>query len=47
MLLKIARRHATTPLAVELLLEGAIESWELDTMWHGLLVDMMENQDRA
>jgi pyrroloquinoline quinone (PQQ) biosynthesis protein C len=42
MLLKIAKRHATTPLALELMLEGVIESWELDTMWHGLLVNMLE-----
>jgi hypothetical protein len=42
MLLKVAQRHATTPQALELMLEGVIESWQLDTVWQGLLVDMME-----
>lgn len=42
MLMQIAKRYGTTPQALELMLEGVIESWELDTMWQGLLVDMME-----
>jgi pyrroloquinoline quinone (PQQ) biosynthesis protein C len=42
MILQIAKRYGTTPAALELMLEGADESWDLFTVWMGLIVDMME-----
>jgi len=42
MLMQIAKRYGTTPGALELMLEGADESWDLFDTWIGLVVDMME-----
>jgi pyrroloquinoline quinone (PQQ) biosynthesis protein C len=42
MLIQIAERYGTTKEALNLMLEGLIESWEISTIWKGLLADMME-----
>jgi pyrroloquinoline quinone (PQQ) biosynthesis protein C len=42
MLLQIAKRHATTPQQLELMLEGITESWELLLVWQAQLAEMME-----
>jgi len=42
MLIQIAERYGTTDRALDLLLEGAIESWELESVWKGQLAEMME-----
>lgn len=42
MLMRIAEQYGTTQHALDLMLEGVIESWELETVWRGLLADMME-----
>jgi pyrroloquinoline quinone (PQQ) biosynthesis protein C len=41
-LLTIAKRHATTPQALELMLEGLTESWQLDRVWQAQIAEMME-----
>jgi len=42
MIVKIAQKYGTSPQALELMLEGILESWELDDAWKGSLVAMME-----
>jgi hypothetical protein len=42
MVMQIARRHATTPDALGVMLDGCIESWELESVWKGQLAEMME-----
>lgn len=42
MLMRIAERHATTRQGLEHMLEGVIESWEIETVWKGQVADMME-----
>jgi hypothetical protein len=42
MMLQIARAHRAIPGALGLMMEGLVESWELDRIWKGLLADMME-----
>ncbi len=42
MLLQIARKHGTTPGALNWMMEGLVESWQLDHIWKGILADMME-----
>lgn len=42
MLLQIARAHRDTPGCLGLMMEGMIESWQLDQVWKGILADMME-----
>jgi hypothetical protein len=41
-LMQIAERHATTPELIDLMLKGLIESWEIESVWKGLMVDMLE-----
>jgi pyrroloquinoline quinone (PQQ) biosynthesis protein C len=41
MLMRIAERHATTPEKLALMMEGVIETFELQTIWKGILADMM------
>lgn len=41
-LMQIAERHATTPELLDLMLKGLIESWEIESVWKGLMVDMLE-----
>ena len=40
--LQIARAHRDTPGCLGLMMEGMIESWQLDQVWKGILADMME-----
>ena len=42
MLMQIARAHRGAPGGLGLMMEGMVESWELDRVWKGLLADMME-----
>ena len=42
MLMQIARRYATTPEALDLLMQGLIESWDIETVWKGQVVEMLE-----
>jgi hypothetical protein len=42
MLLQVARAHREIPGCLGLMMEGMIESWQLDQAWKGLLADMME-----
>ena len=42
MLIQIADRHGTTSEALDLMLEGCIESWELENVWEGQLAEMLE-----
>ena len=42
MLMQIAKRHGGAPGALNWMLEGLRESWELDGIWKGILADMME-----
>lgn len=42
MLMQIAERHGTTRQALDLMLEGCIESWEIENVWKGQLAEMME-----
>ncbi len=41
-LMQIAERHATAPELLDLMLKGLIESWEMESVWKGLIVDMLE-----
>ena len=41
MLLQIAERHGTTRQALDLMLEGLIESWEIAAIWSGVMADMI------
>ncbi len=41
-LMQIAERHATAPELLDLMLKGLIESWEIESVWKGLIVDMLE-----
>lgn len=47
MLMRIAQRYGTTPASLEVMLEGAEESWDLFATWIGLVVDMMEAAEPA
>ena len=42
MLLQIARAHRAVPGGLDIMMEGLVESWQLDRAWKGLLADMME-----
>jgi hypothetical protein len=42
MLMQIARRYAITPEALDLLMQGLIESWDIETVWKGQVVEMLE-----
>lgn len=42
MLLKVVEKHATTPDKMALVMDGLIESWEIDRVWKGALADMLE-----
>jgi hypothetical protein len=42
MLLQIAKRHGSAPGALNWMMEGLVESWEIDQIWKGILADMME-----
>jgi hypothetical protein len=42
MLVRIAERHATTPAALALMMQGIVETWAIESVWKGLLADMME-----
>ena len=42
MLLQIARAHRDIPGALGLMMEGLVESWDLDRIWKGQLADMMD-----
>jgi pyrroloquinoline quinone (PQQ) biosynthesis protein C len=42
MLMQIAKRHGSTAGALNWMMEGLVESWELDQVWKGILADMME-----
>ena len=42
MLLKVVEKHATTPDKLDLVMEGLVESWEIDRVWKGQLAEMME-----
>jgi pyrroloquinoline quinone (PQQ) biosynthesis protein C len=42
LLMKVAERHATTQAKLDLMMEGAIETFELQTIWKGILADMLE-----
>ncbi len=42
LLMQVAERHANTPEKLALMMEGVIESFELQTIWKGILVDMLE-----
>ena len=41
MLLDVVREHAKTEADLDLIMEGLIESWQLDQTWKGLLADML------
>ena len=41
MLLDVVREHTKTEADLDLIMEGLIESWQLDQTWKGLLADMM------
>lgn len=41
-LMQIAERHATTPVKLALMMQGLIESWEIETVWKGQVADMVE-----
>lgn len=40
-LMKVAQRYGTTQPALDLLLEGVVESWEIETVWKGAVADML------
>lgn len=42
MLMQVAERYADTPEKLNLMLEGVIETYELQTIWKGILADMLE-----
>jgi len=42
MLMKVAERYATTRDKLDLMMEGIIESFEIQTTWKGLTADMLE-----
>lgn len=42
MLLQIAKRHGSLPGGLGWMMEGLVESWEIDQIWKGILADMME-----
>lgn len=42
LLMQVAERHADTPEKLALMMEGVIESYELQTIWKGILADMLE-----
>ena len=42
LLMQVAERHADTPAKLAMMLEGVIETFELQTIWKGILADMME-----
>jgi pyrroloquinoline quinone (PQQ) biosynthesis protein C len=42
MLMQVAERHATTKEKLALMMEGVVETFELQTIWKGILADMME-----
>jgi len=42
MLMKIAKKYGTSPQTLELMLDGAFESWDIETVWHGLVMDLLE-----
>lgn len=42
MLIRIAEQYGTTREALDLMLEGVVESWELESVWKGQLAEMME-----
>lgn len=42
MLMEIARRYGTSSDALALMLEGVVETWELESVWKGQLAEMME-----
>ncbi len=42
MLLQIAKRHGSMPGALNWMMEGLVESWEIDQIWKGILADMLE-----
>lgn len=42
MLLQIAKRHGSTPGALNWMMEGLVESWEIDQIWKGILADALE-----
>ena len=41
MLMDVARENANTQADLDLMMEGLIESWQLDQTWKGMLADMM------
>jgi len=41
-LMQVAKRHATTREALDLMLEGLRESWQIERVWKGVVADMME-----
>jgi hypothetical protein len=42
MLMRIAERHAGSQQALDLMMEGVVESWEIDTVWRSQVAEMME-----
>jgi len=41
MLMEVAREHAGSQADLELMMEGLIESWQIDQTWKGILADML------
>lgn len=42
LLMQVAERYADTPEKLAMMMEGVIESFELQTIWKGILADMLE-----
>lgn len=42
MLMQVAHRYGTSQQALDLMLEGCVESWEIETVWKAQVGDMME-----
>jgi hypothetical protein len=42
LLMQVAERHATSEDKLALMMEGVIETFELQTIWKGILADMLE-----
>lgn len=42
MLLRVVEKHAVTPDKLAQVMDGLIESWEIDRVWKGQLAEMME-----
>ena len=42
LMMQVAERHATSKDKLDLIMQGLVESWEIDRVWKGQLAEMME-----